>query len=67
MGLLDKIKGTIAKATSSPKSVVYDPECPEIFWDAVKEQLSGHHDVKMSIPKEVYVKLEEEFNNIEAE
>lgn len=51
MGLLDKIKGSIAKATSSPKSVVYDPECPEIFWDAVKEQLSEHHDVKMSIPK----------------
>lgn len=51
MGLLDKIKGSIAKATSSPKSVVYDPECPEIFWDAVKEQLSKHHDVKMSIPK----------------
>ena len=51
MGLLDKIKGSIAKATSSPKSVVYDPECPEIFWEAVKEQLSGYHDVKMGIPK----------------
>lgn len=51
MGLLDKIKGSIAKATNSPKSVVYDPECPEIFWEAVKEQLSGYHDVKMGIPK----------------
>lgn len=51
MGLLDKIKDTIGKTTKSSKSVVYNPECPEIFWEAVKEQLSGHHDVKMSIPK----------------
>lgn len=47
MGLLDKIKGAIG----SSKSVVYNPDCPEIFWEAVKEQLSKHHDVKMGIPK----------------
>lgn len=51
MGLLDKIKDTIGKTTKSSKSLVYNPECPEIFWEAVKEQLSGHHDVKMGIPK----------------
>lgn len=47
MGLLDKIKGAIG----SSKSVVYNPDCPEFFWEAVKEQLSKHHDVKMGIPK----------------
>lgn len=47
MGLLDKIKGAIG----SSKSVVYNPDCPELFWEAVKEQLSKHHDVKMGIPK----------------
>lgn len=31
--------------------VVYNPDCPEIFWEAVKEQLSKHHDIKMGIPK----------------
>lgn len=51
MGLLDKIKDSIGKTTKSSKSVVYNPDRPEIFWEAVKEQLSGHHDVKMGIPK----------------
>ena len=51
MGLLDKIKDTIGKATNSSKSMVYHPDCPEIFWKAVKEQLSKHHDLKMSVPK----------------
>lgn len=51
MGLLDKIKDSIGNTTKSSKSVVYNPDCPEIFWEAVKEQLSGHHDVKMGIPK----------------
>lgn len=51
MGLLDKIKDSIGKTNKSSKSVVYNPDCPEIFWEAVKEQLSGHHDVKMGIPK----------------
>lgn len=51
MGIFDKIKGSIGKTTNSSKSVVYNPDCPEIFWEAVKEQLSGYHDVKMGIPK----------------
>ena len=51
MGLLDKIKGSISKVANSTRSVVYNPDCPEIFWEAVKEQLSKHHDVKMGIPK----------------
>ena len=51
MGLLDKIKDTIGKATNSSKPMVYNPDCPEIFWEAVKEQLSKHYDVKMGIPK----------------
>ena len=51
MGLLDKIKDTIGKATNSSKPMVYNPDCPEIFWAAVKEQLSKHHNLKMSVPK----------------
>ena len=51
MGLLDKIKGSISKVANSTRSVVYNPDCPEIFWEAVKEQLSKHHDIKMGIPK----------------
>ena len=51
MGLLNKIKETASKVANKTMPVVYNPDCPEIFWEAVKEQLSKHHDIKMGIPK----------------
>ena len=51
MGLLDKIKGTMGKATKPSSSIVYNPECPEIFWTALKESLLTQVKGKFSIPK----------------
>jgi len=51
MGLLDNIKDKIGKTTNSSKSVVYNPDCPEIFWGALKESVSTHISGKFSIPK----------------